>query len=443
MGNNVDSAWSALHRCVTEVIKEHVPLRSNRVRKAPPWSDNQVKVEVEKKKDLFNRYRRTGRILDWEAYRVQRNHVVNVCRDAKKQYEKRLVREFRYHPKRFYGFVRKMQRSKAGVDKLRDIDGSLTETDYEASTVLLNFFSSVFVNEGDNQLPEFPTRCNSIMSDVVCTQAEVAKRLKALNPEKCPGPDGFHPKFMRECADELAIPLCLIFNRSLQEAKLPDPWKTANVSPLYKKGSRAEAGNYRPVALTSVACKVLESVVKEHLLEHISSNELVSSKQHGFVSGRSCLSNLLEAHENWTKSLDEKKCTDIVFLDYQKAFDTVPHRRLLKKLSAYGVTGATHRWIEDFLTGRRIRVGIRGTFSGWAAVTSGVPQGSVLGPVLFLLYVNDIPELVDSFMNMFADDTKVWRQVSDLNGKMLLQKDLVCGAGHRIGCSSLMWASAV
>ena len=184
------------------------------------------------------------------------------------------------------------------------------------------------------------------------------------------------------------------------------------------------AGNYRPVSLTSVPCTIMESIIKSELLTFAEGNNLINGCQHGFVRGKSCLTNLLESFEQWTRALDEGYGIDVVYLDYRKAFDTVPHKRLLLKLRNYGFTEKYIKWIENFLTGRKMRVGINNSYSRWTDILSGVPQGSVLGPLLFILYVNDLPSWITNSMRMFADDTKVWSRVSNERDTAGLQDDL-------------------
>jgi hypothetical protein len=155
--------------------------------------------------------------------------------------------------------------------------------------------------------------------------------------------------------------LLIIFNKSLWAGVVPSAWKLAEITPIFKKGKKTDAGNYRPVSLTSVVCKVMESLMKSYLVRYFETNDLFTVHQHGFMSGRSCLTNLLETFESWTEALDKGNSVDAVYLDYQKAFDTVPHRRLLHKLQAYGISGSVLEWINSFLTSRSMRVSVRGS----------------------------------------------------------------------------------
>ena len=219
-------------------------------------------------------------------------------------------------------------------------------------------------------------------------------------------------------------PLAILFRKSLETEDLPNDWKSANVTPIFKKGSKADGKNYRPVSLTSVVCKLFESLLRKQLINHLQSNNLLSEHQHGFISGRSCTTNLLEVLDEWTQILEEGGSIDVVYMDLMKAFDTVPHHRLLCKLEAYGIQGKVLAWIRSFLIGRRQRVVVSGQKSDWSAVTSGVPQGSVLGPILFLVYVNDLPTCVRSGTKLFADDTKLYVRSDKPGATEKLQEDL-------------------
>ena len=266
---------------------------------------------------------------------------------------------------------------------------------------------------------------SAVLSPSHCfSRDSVFRKLKGLHSDKSPGPDEVHPMLLKECAEILAEPLSMIFQQSFQSGSLPADWKTANVVPIFKKGKKGDVSNYRPVSLTSVPCKVMESLLKDDLTKHLESTSMLSKVQHGFSQGRSCLTNLLETFEAWTLAVDQGYGIDVVYLDYRKAFDTVWHSGLLTKLQGYGIDGELLSWIKSFLQGRKMRVQVRGSHSDWVEVLSGVPQGSVLGPLLFLIFVNDIPAWIKSNVRMFADDTKVWTRISTLEDGEVLQNDL-------------------
>ncbi|CAM5159894.1 unnamed protein product [Natator depressus] len=216
----------------------------------------------------------------------------------------------------------------------------------------------------------------------------------------------------------------MVCNLYFKLATVSNDWKIANVTPIFKKGSRGDPGNYRLVSLTSVPDKLVETIVKNKIVSHIAEHKLLCKSQHGFCKGRSCLTNLLEFFEEINKHVDKGDPVDIVYLDFQKAFDKVPHQRLLCKLSCHGIRGKILAWTENWLKDREQRVGINGKFSQGRGVTSGVPQGSVLGPILFNLFINDLEKGVNSEVAKFADDTKLFKIVKTKADCEELQKDL-------------------
>ena len=178
-----------------------------------------------------------------------------------------------------------------------------------------------------------------------------------------PGPDNFHPKVLHELADIIDQPLTIIFNKSFESGILPDIWKTGQITALFKKGDKKLASNYRPVSLTSVLCKTMEKLIRKKIVDHVKNNNLFSDKQSGFISGRSTVLQLLCALEDWTKCLDEGGELDVIFMDFMKAFDKVPHRRLIHKMKKYGLSDKICSWVSNFLNDRRQRVKVNGEFS--------------------------------------------------------------------------------
>ena len=212
---------------------------------------------------------------------------------------------------------------------------------------------------------------------------------------------------------------------STKTGTIPEDWKIARITAIYKnKGSKKMAANYRPVSLTSVVCKVLETIVRSHVMNYMKNNKMISSTQFGFLPGRSCALQLLKVLDIWTKALEEGYDIDVIYMDYMKAFDTVPHRRLIGKLKSYKFSSQITSWIQNFLSDRKQFVTVNGENSELCPVLSGIPQGSVLGPVHFTIFINDLPGRVTSEAFLYAYDTKIFNKIKENTDVIDLQKDL-------------------
>ncbi len=273
-------------------------------------------------------------------------------------------------------------------------------------------------------LPSLTTCDVPHVKDIFIHAPGIEKLLKDLDPNKACGVDEIPPRILKEVAHELAPILTKIFQTSLDSGQLPEDWRRANVSPIYKKGDRTRAENYRPVSLTSVCCKVLEHVLHSHIMHHLDTHNILTQYQHGFRKGHSTESQLIQTIHDLTLSFDKRTQTDVIILDFSKAFDTVPHHRLLRKLDQYGISGKINRWISSFLQDRQQRVVVGGEHSQWVKVQSGVPQGTVLGPLLFLIYINDLPDNISATVRLFADDCVLYSNIRSQRDATKLQKDL-------------------
>ena len=213
--------------------------------------------------------------------------------------------------------------------------------------------------------------------DITFNEEEVLKRLLSLREDKSAGVDEMSSRFIKAVCHEITVPVTILFNLSMSECKVPYDWKHANVTPIYKQGSRSSPENYRPISLTCHLSKVMESIVRDVITRHLNNFNLITGSQHGFRRGRSCVTNLLAFLDKVTSYRDDKESIDIIFLDFAKAFDKVPHNRLMSKIIAHGIDGRVARWIGDWLGNRMQRVCLSGVTSSWRLVLSGVPQGSV------------------------------------------------------------------
>jgi len=207
----------------------------------------------------------------------------------------------------------------------------------------------------------------------IIQEEAVNELLCHLSTYKSMGLDGIHLRVLRELAEELAKPLSAIYQQSWLTGEVPDDWRTANVTPIYEKGRKEDPGNYRPVSLTSVLGKIMEQFILSALTGHVKDNQGIRPSQHGFMKGKSCLTNLISCCDQVTHLVDEGKAVDVVYLNFSKAFDIIPHSILLEKLAAHGLDVCTLCWIKNWLNGRAQRVVVTGVKSSWWPVMSGVP----------------------------------------------------------------------
>ena len=420
--------WNILRGELDSAIDSFVPMKKQGKRSKKKHLSKEAFRKIRHKQNMWRVYKHTGKDQDYVVYKEALNAATNEVRKSKRNFELKLAQNIKSDSKSFYAYVRSKQNVRDKVGPLEDIAGDKITEGILMAEELNMHFSSVFTREDTSSLPVPETKFNGSeeerLGQLIVTPEVVASKINNMKENKSPGVDGLSPKILKETVEQISKPLAHVFNMSLQEGIVPLEWKEANIIPLFKKGSRNKSVNYRPVSLTSVICKLLETIIRDHMMDFLVKHKLINPSQHGFLKARSCLTNLLCFFEEITKWVDEGSPVDVIYLDFQKAFDKVPHQRLILKLKSHGMGNSIINWIEQWLTDRRQRVVVDGEVSNWKSVLSGVPQGSVLGPILFLVYINDLEEGVIGKILKFADDTKLFTKTKEIGDKKNLQDDI-------------------
>ena len=371
-GKDVNLSWKTFLKLLNDVILKYTPrFTFNNKRKKSIWMNSQTFWKVQLKNRAYHQYLRATDHNDYNIYVKYRNQAKRACRKAVSDYEYSLSKEVKSNPKAFFAYAKSKLKYASSIPDLKD--GSKIITSDEGKATLFNsFFKSVFTKE-KSTLPDFEPVCEANISEVVFSEERVKKKLLNLNPYKSPEADNLHPRILKDLSVSLSLPLSILYSESFKQQKLPQDWKDAMITPLYKKDKKCLASNYRPIGLTSIICKIMKSIKKDDSMSYACNNSIITSLEHGFLPGRSCQPNLLIMLNCLTEAIDREMITDVIYLDFPKAFDSVPHNRLIYKLNKYGITGNLLHWISDFLNKRRQYVRVNSALSEWESVISGVP----------------------------------------------------------------------
>jgi Reverse transcriptase (RNA-dependent DNA polymerase)/Endonuclease-reverse transcriptase len=417
--NNADGdlRWLAFSSTLNNAILQFAPTNIKHVRKSAACAyPIHIRKLISKKSSLWRKLKQFNTKQLCDAYRECAHAIRKAIHAHTYRLESNLIDSNNVGS--FYRYVNKKLSSRSGVGCLKRADGSITNDPREKANLLNNYFASVFTVD-DGSCSTLPCRVGSgeRLSSVLFTVSKVLRKLRSLKPCTAPGPDGIQATLLKHASESLALPLAVLYQSLFNSSVVPKEWKIAMVTPIFKKGKSVDVANYRPISLTSLCCKIMESVIKDDILAYLHSKNLISRHQHGFLSRRSTGTQLIDCFNDWTLNIENKQSLDVIYIDFAKAFDSVVHRKLLCKLVSYGIHGNLLSWIENFLSDRYQYICIDGFYSSTVKVISGVPQGSVLGPILFIIFINDVCDTIvgNTTCKLYADDIKLYASV-DFNG---------------------------
>lgn len=423
--DDVHALWMRFKSAVWFSIQQFVPFRKVRQNRKHPWISREI-IHIKRR---IKRLRKRKNVAP-EKFEVLKRNLATKVNDARTHYYQVTLPSFiKEDPAKFWRFLAQTNET---VNRIK-LDGKYETDGFLISQAFNEYFHSVFTFS--NAYVPLPAIVNEVNIPTV-TREGVLILLRKLSTKKSIGPDQIPNTFLKRYSTQITDFLTEVFNKSLRSGEVPGDWKIARVVPIHKKGDKSIVSNYRPVSLTSVSCKLLEHIVAQNIQCFLADNNILSPCQHGFRKGLSTTTQLVITIHDFMAVLDRSGQTDILLLDFSKAFDKVPHSKLLLKLRNIGLPLYLIKWVESYLTNRKQFVEIKSSVSGMLNVTSGVPQGSVLGPLLFLIYVNDLVQAIPDTVSikLFADDCVVFKEITCSDDHNLLQQAL-----RNIECWCAAW----
>ena len=403
------------------IAKEKIPNKVVIIRpRDKPFFNTELRKIRREKTRKHNIAKRSNTPDSWNDFRQIRNKYNDAIKDQKQKCEEKQLQALKdpdgLSPKKWWKIASSIlkRRTDSSYPPLTVNDEIVTGSLDKAEKFNEYFTSYATLDTSNVQIPpDNSAPPSNHLQDIVLQEEEIRDLLKSLDTSKSSGPDMITPRLLKEASTSIVSSLTRLFNLSISKKVFPCEWKRANVTPIFKKDDNTRITNYRPVSLLSCIAKLLEKAIFKHVFNFLRDNCLISLRQSGFVPGDSTVYQLTHLYHMFYKALDQHKDIRVAFCDISKAFDRVWHEGLLEKLKRSGIRGGLLEWFGSYLSNRLQRVVVDGQCSSWRIVNAGVPQGSVLGPLLFLVYINDITNVVQTDIRLFADDTTLYMHVDN------------------------------
>lgn len=421
--NDVNTACEKFYKIIYEVLDIHVPKTKKRTRIYPPWFSSQIIKDIKKKYKCWKNFKKTKKPTELQKFKDLRKQIKTDLENSFKLYCLNIESDIKNDPKKFWRFINDKKNSHT-LPNTMFYNSKISDSPSSITNDFSSFFESSFVRSSQKSTAEtdlFPTQCPLDLRKF--TEQEVFNILKKLKPKSIVGPDKIPSFLIKDCAMIFSRPLMILFNLSIGTSTFPEQWKISRIIPVFKKGDKSCITNYRPISIINNFSKVFEMILHEYLYSIFS--RYISPHQHGFMKGRSTVSNLFCLTQELAEIIDTGEQIDVIYTDCSKAFDKLDHGILLNKISVLGSSNTLLSFFESYLTNRKQFVQCHGTNSREFVATSGVPQGSHLGPLFFNIFLNDLVHILDVKYLLYADDVKIYLRINSQDDCTSLQANLV------------------